>query len=101
MDFLKNYVRLIIIIKLIFLYFVIVSSIDGIRLKSDPKNNELQTIYNNNLYYKERFELLFKFLMSILLIYLFYPRRQIPIPLDYETRLMLCLFGFILILSSM
>lgn len=101
MNFLTNYVRLIFIIKLIFLYFAIVSSIDGARLKRDPKNAGLQNIYNNNLYYKERFELLFKFFMSILLIYLFYPRRQIPIPLDYEIRLLLCLFGVILILSAM
>ena len=100
MNFYTNYIRLIFLVKLIYLYFMITSGYDHYRSKKDPKNTSLTRAYDNNIYFKERFELLFKFLMSILLIYLFLPRRKVPIPLDSETRILLYLFGWILILSA-
>jgi hypothetical protein len=100
MNFYTNYVRLIFIVKVIFMYFMMISGYDHYRSKKDPKNATLQQSYNTNIYFKERFELLFKFLMSALLIYLFFPRRKVPMPLDYETRILLYLFGWVLILSA-
>jgi hypothetical protein len=79
---------------------MISSGYDRYRSKKDPKNTGLIRAYENNMYFRERFELLFKFLMSLLLIYLFFPRRKIPIPLDSETRILLYLFGWIIILSA-
>ena len=100
MNYYTNYVRLIFLVKLIFLYFMISSGYHRYKGKKDPKNATIQQAYENNMYFKERFELLFKFLMSMLLIYVFFPRRKVPMPLDSETRILLYLFGWILILSA-
>jgi len=52
------------------------------------------------LYWKARVEFIFVIGMAILLIYLFNPRRKIPITIDNETKIMLTLFGFILIITA-
>jgi hypothetical protein len=44
-------------------------------------------------------ENVFKILMSLLLIYLFNPRTDRSILIDYETKLLLCLFGIILLIT--
>jgi hypothetical protein len=100
MNYYTNYVRLIFLVKLIFLYFMVSSGYDRYKSKKDPNNASLKKAYDNNMYFKERFELLFKFLMSVLLIYVFFPRRKVPMPLDSETIILLYLFGWILILSA-
>ena len=51
-------------------------------------------------YFKNRFELFFKFLMSCLLIYVFYPRRTIPIQQSLEFKILCFLFGIILLISA-
>jgi len=60
----------------------------------------LEKEYEEKTYMKDRIEILFKFCMSILLIYVFYPQRKVPIPIDYEMRVLLCAFGFVLILTA-
>jgi hypothetical protein len=52
------------------------------------------------LYWKDRFEFIFIALMSILLIYLFNPRTDKSILIDKETKILLYLFGFILLLTA-
>jgi len=79
---------------------MIVSGYDHLRSKKDPENTKVKHSYETNLYLKERVELLFKFLMSILLIYVFNPRRKVAVQLDYEMKILLFLFGWILILSA-
>jgi len=93
------YVILIVVVKLIFLYFLIAAAVLKAKLKKDNSSKNMKE-YEENVYYKERVELLFKFLMSVLLIYLFYPRRKIPIPLSREIRILLFAFGIVLILSA-
>jgi hypothetical protein len=52
-------------------------------------------------YFKERVELIFKGSMAILLILLFNPRTtKDMIKLDYETKLLLFLFGWVLIITA-
>jgi hypothetical protein len=51
------------------------------------------------LYWKSRFEFIFVFLMSFLLIYLFNPMRP-NVVIDSETKLLLFLFGFMLLLTA-
>ena len=99
MDLLNIYVILIFIVKLIFLYFLLAVIVLKARLKKDNSSKTMKE-YEKNEYYKERVELLFKFLMSIFLVYVFYPRRKIPIILTIEMRLLLFIFGFVLILSA-
>ena len=52
------------------------------------------------LYWKERFEFIFITLMSILLIYLFNPIKQNQELINRETKLLLYLFGFILLITA-
>jgi hypothetical protein len=64
----------------------------------EPKNTKKREKIQ---YLKERVETLFKGLMAVLLLILFNPRRtKDTIKLDYETRLLLYLFGFILLLTA-
>lgn len=100
MNILTNYVRFIILIKVLFLYFSITAFMIKHKLKKNPTNNQLEKEYEKKMYLKERIELVFKLCMSILLIYVFFPRRKVPIPIDFEMRVLLCAFGFVLILTA-
>ena len=51
-------------------------------------------------YWKERVEFVFLSLMSLMLIYLFYPRSTKPIIIDYETKLLLFIFGIITLIGA-
>jgi hypothetical protein len=91
---LDMYVTFIFIVKLVF----IILAVSHIYLKAKGKaNTELD---NKIQFWKERIEFVFVCLMSILLIYTFFPRRKIPIPIDYEMRVLFFLFGIILILTA-
>jgi hypothetical protein len=52
------------------------------------------------LYWKDRFELIFTLLMSILLIYLFNPRYDRSIFIDREIKILLFAFGIITLVTS-
>jgi cytochrome bd-type quinol oxidase subunit 2 len=52
------------------------------------------------LYWKERFEFIFIIAMALLLIYLFNPIKNRTAMIDYETTILLYLFGFILIITA-
>lgn len=65
--------------------------------RKDPNN---KTKINNLEFWKERVEFIFIVLMSILLIYLFNPRVNRTYMIDSETKLLLYLFGFVLLLTS-
>ena len=99
MDLLNIYVIIIFIVKLIFLYFLLAEAVSKAKLKKDNSSQNMKE-YKKNAYFKERIELLFKFLMSIFLIYVFYPRRKIPIVLTMEMRVLLFIFGIVLIVSA-
>ena len=64
------------------------------------KGNDKTKLDNKILFWKDRIEFVFVLLMSILLIYVFFPRRQIPLQIDYEMRILFYLFGIILILTA-
>jgi hypothetical protein len=95
MDYYSAYIKLIFVIKIAFIGLALY----GIYIKRKEPNEtkKIETIH----YFKDRIEFIFKFLMSILLICLFNPRfSKENIKLDYETRLLLYLFGFIIILTA-
>ena len=52
------------------------------------------------VFWKERLEFIFIILMAVLLIYLFNPRNDRSISIDYETKILLYLFGFILLITA-
>jgi len=88
------YIVFIIMIKVVF----ILLAVSHIYLKA--KGQEHSELDETILYWKERVEFIFVIGMAILLIYLFNPRRKIPITIDNETKVLLTLFGFVLIITA-
>ena len=88
------YISLIILIKVIF----IILTLSYIYLKI--KNKDGSSLASKISYWKKRTEFLFVFLMSLLLIYLFYPKSNRNMSINYETKLLLYLFGFVLLITA-
>ena len=88
------YVTLIFLIKMGF----ITMAITHIYLKA--KGEENSKLDKQILYWKERFEFVFVALMAILLIYLFNPRMAKVDLIDKETKILLYLFGFVLLITA-
>jgi uncharacterized BrkB/YihY/UPF0761 family membrane protein len=64
------------------------------------KGKEKSSLDKKMEYWKERLEFIFVFLMAILLIYLFNPRNDRTQVIDKETKLLLYLFGFVLLITA-
>lgn len=94
MDQYNIYITFIFIIKVGF----ILLAVSHLYLKT--KGQEHSELDETILYWKERIEFIFVIGMAILLIYLFNPRRKIPITIDNETKILLTLFGFVLIITA-
>jgi len=88
------YVTFIFLIKIGF----IIMAVTHVYLKA--KGEEKSDLDKKILYWKERFEFIFIALMSILLIYVFNPRTDRTILVDKETKILLYLFGFILLITA-
>jgi uncharacterized BrkB/YihY/UPF0761 family membrane protein len=52
------------------------------------------------VYWEERVEFVFIALMSFMLMYLFYPRSTKPIIIDFETKVLLFIFGIITLIGA-
>jgi hypothetical protein len=88
------YITLIIFVKIIFIILAIA------RMYTRHKEPNNKKKINNLEFWKKRIEFIFVVLMSILLIYLFSPRANRLNMIDTETKLLLYLFGFILLLTA-
>jgi len=84
------YITFIFIVKIIFIILAATNAVMKIKGKENKKIK----------YWKERFEFIFIVLMSILLIYLFSPRTNRINLITNETKLLLYLFGFILLITA-
>jgi hypothetical protein len=62
------------------------------------KNKNANT--QNLAFWKERSEFIFKACLSLILIILFNPRNKTPLVINFETKLLLYIYGFIVILQS-
>jgi len=94
MNYLNTYVYLIIFIKVIF----ILTAIGHMYLKM--KKQENTDLDKTLLYWKERLEFIFIFLMACLLIYIFNPRNEQTIALNKEIKILFYLFGIILLITA-
>jgi len=94
MSYFSKYVILIILVKVLFVILAVSHLYLQFRHKSDSETDK------KIVYWKERVEFVFITLMSLLLIYLFNPRSTIDAKLDFETKLLLYLFGFILLITA-
>lgn len=89
-------------IYIIFIFLIKIGFIGMalIHLYLKLKHKEDTDLDKKILYWKERFEFIFITLMSILLIYLFNPRHDRSILIDHETKILLYLFGFVLLITA-
>jgi len=88
------YISLIFLVKIIFIFLAVTHVYYKAKKQTNtPKDKKI-------VFWKNRLEFIFIIMMSLLLIYLFNPRYNKPIILDYETKLLLFLFGFILIVTA-
>jgi hypothetical protein len=94
MNNLQKFIYFIIAVKVVYLILELINFC--MRLKG-RKNT---TKYNQIKYWKEKIAFLFKILMSIFLIYVFYPKVKRSDNLDKESKILLYLFGIILIISA-
>ena len=94
MNYLKMYTTLIFIIKLAF----IILAITQIYLKIYKTSNSL--FVSTVDYWKSRIEFVFVFLMAGLLIYLFAPPMNKSVEVAGESKLLLFLFGIILLTTA-
>ncbi len=113
MSFLDNYIYFIFFIKMIFIILAIVNLYLKKQIPVEEKENqetqdnkktdkikkqlETQKKIEN---WKIHIELLFKFLMAMLIIYIFSPRYNRINLINYEVKLLLFLFGIILIVTA-
>ena len=94
MSYFRKYVTLIVLIKVIFVILAASHLYFTFKGKEDSEKDK------KVVYWKERVEFVFITFMSIMLIYLFNPRENRETLLDFETKLLLYLFGFILLITA-
>jgi surface polysaccharide O-acyltransferase-like enzyme len=88
------FIGIIFVIKIIF----IMLAITHVYLKI--KGDENSKTYKNITFWKKRTEFIFILLMAILLIYLFNPISNKTNLIDKEAKILLYLFGIILLITS-
>jgi len=88
------YINFIIFIKVGFVILAVAHLYLTLKHKDHSETDE------KILYWKERLEFIFIALMASILIYLFNPRTDRSVMIDYETKILLYLFGFILLITA-
>ena len=88
------YIYLIFAVKICFILMA------AIHLYLKAKGKTDSDLDKKIVYWKERFEFVFILLMSMLLIYLFNPRKNRMVMIDGETKILLYLFGFVLLITA-
>ena len=94
MEIFTSYVRLIFIVKFIFIILSITL------LYTKHKTHQNKKLIESLQFWKERMEFMFKAMISILLIYVFNPRSNNLRLINRDVQILLYLFGFILILTA-
>ena len=94
MDYYTIYIYVIFLIKIIF----IVLASTHLYLKF--KNETYSELDKEVLFWRERVEFIFILLMAILLIFLFNPYKNKMYMINNETKVLLYLFGIVLIVTA-
>lgn len=95
MNYFDDYIYTIFILKLIFM----ILSITNIYLKVKYPGEETD-LDKKVVFWKETISFIFVFLMACLLIYLFFPMRTKAFELNEETKLLLYIFGIVLLVTA-
>lgn len=94
MSYFSKFVILIILMKIIFIILAVSHLYLKIKGKEDSETDK------KIIYWKERVEFVFITLMSIMLIYIFNPRANRETLIDFEIKVLLYVFGFILLITA-
>ena len=94
MNYFSSYIFIIFTFKIIFVIMAFTERY--LKLKKQEKSQ----LYKLITYWKARVEFIFAVLMSFLLIYLFNPRINRINMVNGETKLLLFLFGFVLLITA-
>lgn len=94
MKYYDMYITFAFFVKVIFIILALIH----IFLKLRGKENSALDIKIK--YWKERVEFAFAIIISLLLIYLFSPRKDRISVIDRETKMLLYLFGFVLFITA-
>ena len=97
-----NYVIFVIIIKILFVIFALISRYYQTKIKSSGSKTNLQEYtqkYNWAVYWKDRLEFFFLISTSLICIIVFYPFYSEPIFIDRHTKLLLFIYGFIVLIT--
>ena len=94
MDYYTDYLNLIFITKILFIFLALIHVYLNLWHKSDPNLDK------NIIFWKERIEFIFIFLMSCLLIHLCFPPFNKGTIISGETKLLIYLFGIILLVTA-
>jgi len=87
------FILFILIIKLIYIILALIHFYLKIKGR-DGDQYDLKIVF-----YKDRLEIIFVISMSILLLYLFYPKHITPPEIDTQSRLFLFLYGVIILFT--
>jgi len=98
-----NYVIFVIIIKILFVIFAVISRHYQKKIKTAGNNTsqvqEYTQKYNWALYWKDRLEFFFLISTSLICIIVFYPFYSDPIFIDRHTKILLFIYGFIVLIT--
>jgi hypothetical protein len=95
------FIILVIIIKLIFIIFAILTKYYKYKIEHSSKSeiSYYTTYYNWSNYWKERLETFFLICMGFICIIVFNPFYGYRFIIDEETRILLFLFGIIILIT--
>lgn len=94
MERFDKYVIFVFFFKILFVILAVLHIYFIVKGKTNSKTDK------KIVFWKERVEFIFIFLMSIMLMYMFYPRSTKPIIIDFETKLLLFVFGIITLIGA-
>jgi uncharacterized BrkB/YihY/UPF0761 family membrane protein len=89
-----KYVMFVFFFKILFVILAILHLYFKVKGKSGLETDK------KIVFWKERVEFVFIFLMAFMLMYLFYPRSTKPIIIDFETKVLLFVFGVITLIGA-
>ena len=98
-----NFIILVIFVKIVFVVFALIARYYEFKISKSVSSTEKQQYtqnYNWAIYWKERLEFLFIILMALVCIIIFYPFYSDTLYIDKETRLLLFIYGFIILITA-
>jgi hypothetical protein len=96
-----NYILFIIFIKILFIIFAVVTFLLKTKMKYSKNNDKkIISIYNNLSLCKETLEFLYIISTALVCIIVFYPFYKDRVIIDKNTRLLLFLYGFIILITA-